>query len=321
MDGRGLRNLRYSENNGSNVSEDLSALSEHLATVGWDGVNVPAIGSLCFQRDEKHIWTVNSFGWLLTFTMDRETGVMGWARHKIQDSEGISSICVIPSPTKDSTRVWAAVKRTINGNTVWYLEYKGKEFDRPSIDPETIVTDEDLSVYLDCSKVITLGAASDTLTGLSHLEGEEVTVVKDGLLLGEFEVVGGEIDLGEEYPLGTVFVVGLYYEQDQIGVPLEAGGEFGPSQGMLSRIDSATVRLYRSLGVQIGACKFVNDAPDPETEIMYDIPDLADDEVNTGMFRMEPPNEFDYEQFVRIKSTGPYPLTVLGIALRGMAND
>jgi hypothetical protein len=170
--------------------------------------------------------------------------------------------------------------------------------------------DEDLPVYLDSAKVVTFGAPSDTVTGLDHLEGEEVAVLADGTYIGDFTVASGDVVLDETYGTGTVFIVGLYYEAEQVSVGIEAGGDWGSSQGMTSRIDRATIKFHKSLSVEVG-----------DEEQTFAVNFESDDDVQTEEYRVDLPNDPEFAPVVRIKSTGPYPMTVLGMALRGVAND
>ena len=308
--GRRLRNLRYSENNGSNVSENLSLMAEHMSQYGRGASTVPGLASLAFQNDEKIVWMINSSNKLISLTLQRDSDVQAWAKHEVEGAVEISCLAVIPAPEKDSTRLWMAVKRTINNATVWYLEYKVKEFDGDSLDSGAGTVDEDLPVYLDSAKVVTFGAPSDTVTGLDHLEGEEVAVLADGTYIGDFTVASGDVVLDETYGTGTVFIVGLYYEAEQVSVGIEAGGDWGSSQGMTSRIDRATIKFHKSLSVEVG-----------DEEQTFAVNFESDDDVQTEEYRVDLPNDPEFAPVVRIKSTGPYPMTVLGMALRGVAND
>ena len=117
--GRQVRSYEYSASANAEVynSIDLSFLSEHITEGG--------IVELAYQKYPRSIvWAVRDDGTLLSMTFDPSlsgTGFegIGWTKHDVGGE--VESVCVVPNGGADE--VWIAVKRTIDGNTVRYIEY------------------------------------------------------------------------------------------------------------------------------------------------------------------------------------------------------
>lgn len=88
-----------------------------------------------------------------------------------------------------------------------------------------------------------------TISGLGHLEGEEVDVLVDGATHPRRTVDSGEIELQEA---GSKVQVGLPILAKIRLLPFEAGQDEGTAQGKTQRIDSMVLRVRASLGGKIG---------------------------------------------------------------------
>lgn len=185
--GSGIRALVFDTSLLSFRTADASVLSDHLfrgrSVVEW-----------AFAEDPWGVvWAVRDDGALLSFSYDRDLGLAAWARH---DTAGlVESLCAVPETSEDA--VYLVVNRTINGSTKRYIE---RMTDRTEVDAARIVC-------LDCAATYD-GAPASTISGLDHLEGEEVWAVADGAVVGPLTVSGGEIQLGAAASLVNV---GLRY--------------------------------------------------------------------------------------------------------------
>jgi hypothetical protein len=83
------------------------------------------------------------------------------------DTDFFLGFCVLPGDEQD--RVYAAVKRVVNGSTVYYLE-------KFALDSEAKV--DDVTKVMDAH--VTFGAGLTTISGLTHLEGRTVVAWADG---------------------------------------------------------------------------------------------------------------------------------------------
>jgi hypothetical protein len=95
------------------------------------------------------------------------------------------------------------------------------------------------------------GVSVSTLTGLSHLEAAEVTVLGDGALDKPLKTVsGGSITLASDY---YIVNVGLPYTSTFKSLPIEAGSQIGTAQGKIQRINSLSIKVNNSYrGFKVG---------------------------------------------------------------------
>jgi len=231
---RKLREFVYSWNSETWVSNDLTALAEHTTRNG--------IVELAYQRvPDALLWLVRADGQLVSMCYEREQQVVGFSRHSTTNGtfESVATINGINSEDE----VYVLVKRTINGSTARYIE-RFKLGMREALD----TADKAAWWYLDCAKKVTLGSPSTTITGLSHLEGQAVTVWADtavgSLAVGSPTVAGGSITL--QAPASTV-LVGLPYTSTLVPQPLVRDLQDGTSAGRRMRVNKMNVKVYNSL--------------------------------------------------------------------------
>jgi hypothetical protein len=110
-----LSEFVYSWESDNFVTSDLTVLAEHITESG--------IVDMAFQRrPDPILWCVRADGVLAAMTYMRDQGVVAWHRHNFVQTGGcVESVAVIPGTDED--QVWVSVKRTINGQTVRYIEY------------------------------------------------------------------------------------------------------------------------------------------------------------------------------------------------------
>ena len=95
-----------------------------------------------------------------------------------------------------------------------------------------------------------MGAAVTTLSGLDHLEGQVVGVLTDGATHPDRTVTSGAISLDRS---ATSVKVGLNYTSLLQTMRLNAGSQDGTSQGKTKRIYDITVRMFETIGVEVGS--------------------------------------------------------------------
>ena len=166
-------------------------------------VGQPSIVRIAVQRQpDTIIHCVRSDGKVALLIYDILENLKGWFLHET-DGE-VEDVIVFPGDLEDYVKY--SVKRTIDGNTVRYFEKVAFQADCQG---ETLNKQADSFIEYN-------GVATDTITGLSHLEGEEVIVWADGKDLSPDEngvqktytVSSGEITLDEEV---SAAIVGLPY--------------------------------------------------------------------------------------------------------------
>jgi len=95
--------------------------------------------------------------------------------------------------------------------------------------------------------------SQDTISGLGHLEGEEVTILLDGATSPVKTVVDGEIELDEQF---CVAVVGLGYTGILETMPIELLLNTGVTVGKDKTFCTINVLLRNTLGVQYGVDEY-----------------------------------------------------------------
>lgn len=307
-DGRKVRNFKFNESNGSNISTNLSILSDEFNRLGGDAFGFKDIAH---HRSRGMVWLLNENQALIGLTYDRDTNTVAWSKHTITGALKIQGISVIPNAAGDSESLYLSVERFINGATVVTLEKLIDDFDADSIDNNSTI-EQDFPVFTDGAVKVTLVGVTDTLTGLAHLEAEEVIVTKNGLRFGTtFTVVGGEVDLGSDQAIGDKFVTGLKFKAFLETLDVEAGGDFGPAKGSITKIDRVIVEVYKSLDCKVG---------DPVVNKLTPLKFEGTD-IESGDFRVEFSGDTSRKARVRIESDEPLPLTVLALTIRGVTGD
>ena len=293
--GRKLRELTYDFTSDSYVAPDLTILNEHLT--------YPNIVDMAYMKEpHQMLWVVRSDGVLLSMIYEREEKVLGWAR-QVMDGV-VESVATIPGPTQ--TEVWLIVKRTINGASKRYVELL-EDFPLPTTAHEDMF-------FVDCGLTYD-GVAATVISGLSHLEGEEVAILADGAVHEPQTVASGAITL--DYP-ASVVQAGLPYTGTMLTGRLEGGSQVGTSQGKIKRIHGVTVRLNRSWGGLVGP-----DADNLETLCQRDIPDDMDtaSSLITGDIYADFPGDYETTGQIMIKQNLPLPLTVCALMPRMTTMD
>lgn len=175
-----------------NVGSTYSAndMTEINPEIGQPGIYRMAVQ----RRQDTRVHAVRSDGVVALLVYNKAEDVKAWV--PIITDGDIEDVVVLPGDEED--RVYYAVKRTVNGNTVRYLERWAKQSE---------CVGATLNKQAD-SFIVYSGSATTTITGLGHLEGESVVCWADGSDKGTFTVSGGQIVLPAAV---SNAVVGLTY--------------------------------------------------------------------------------------------------------------
>ena len=174
--GARIRDLAYEFVNDNYTGNDLSLMSNHL----FEGYEIV---SMAYAAEPYSIiWLTRDDGVLLGFTYQKEHKVWGWHQHSTPadgEFEWVESVT-----EGDMDAVYAIIKRTIDGQTKRYVErLESRE-----------QTDSEDCFYVD-SGLSYDGSAITAVSGLDHLEGEEVIVLADGNVVEDLVVASGSITL------------------------------------------------------------------------------------------------------------------------------
>jgi hypothetical protein len=219
--GRKLREYTYNFQTDAYIASNLTVLAEHITKTG--------ILDLAYQQEPYQIvWAPCVNGELIGLTFERAEEVVGWHR---QDVGGlVESVVALPHWDGDQDVLWMIVKRTIDGTTKRYIEYIEKYYS------------DEYAYFVDCGLTYD-GAPADEISGLDHLEGEEVAVLVDGAVHPNVTVTGGSVTLQYE---GSVINIGLPYTATIKTMPMEAGASDGVAQGKTMRVNNIVMRLHET---------------------------------------------------------------------------
>ena len=300
---RKLRELAYNFDVDGYVAPDLTILAEHISEGGFK--------QLSYQQEPNQIiWCVRNDGQLVGLTYQREQQVVAWHRHIFGGAFGSgNAVCesVATIPTDDSEyQTYVIIKRTINGATKRYVEFIHQyDFDE---------TDDTSFNFLD-SQLDYSGSAVTTIGGLSHLEGQTVSVLANGATHPDATVSSGQITLARS---ATKVKVGLPYTSLLQTMRIDAGAQNGTSQSKTKRIYEITARLYESIGIEVG----------PDLNNMERIPFRSSANamnsgisVFTGDKEIEFRGNYETDGFIFVRQTQPLPLTILSLYPRLITND
>ena len=273
---------------------DMTILAEHITEGG--------VTQFAYQQEpDSIIWAIRADGTLLGMTYRRDEQVVAWHKHVIGgEYDGgqavVESIATLPNETSED-ELYMVVKRTIDGTTKRYIE-KLNVFEFGDQTTDAYFVDSGLSYS---------GGSVSSLSGLWHLPGETLSVLANGASHPDRTVADGEISLAFSV---TSASVGYGYTSEMQTLRLEAGSSDGTSQGKPKRIHGITLRLYRTVGLEVGPA-----ASDVDRIYFRDSSMPMDQAVPlfTGDKTVEFPGGFEDDDRIYVRQTQPLPLTVLAL--------
>ena len=159
------------------------------------------------------------------------------------------------------------------------------------------------------------GVPVTTLSGLDHLEGQVVSILTDGATHPNKTVSAGAISLDRS---AKNVKVGLAYTSLLKTMRLNAGSQNGTSQGKTKRIYDITVRMFETIGVEVGS-----NLSDLERIPFRSSIDLMDEGIPpfTGDKEVEFRGNYETDGFIFVRQTQPLPFTILSLYPRLATND
>jgi hypothetical protein len=214
---RQLREMVFSFETDGFLAPDVAILAEHLLR---EGVTQMAY----LSAPDSVVLAVTGDGRLLTLAYERPEEVVGWSHHITAGA--FESVAVLPNPCGTSEEVWVAVRRTIAGATVRYLEV----FDG------AVNTDAAL-VYA--------GTGVNALRGLTHLAGATVTVIADATRIADATIATCSLTLDAT---ASAVEVGLPFTAHLKTMRLELPTPQGSVAGRPIRWSEILARVYCTTG-------------------------------------------------------------------------
>jgi hypothetical protein len=282
-----VREMGFSQDAGGYITGDLSLRATHL----FDTLRI--VDMAYAKAPIPFCWMVSSNGKLLGFTYIPEQQIGAWHQHDTINGE-FESIAVVAEGEEDA--LYCVVKRTIDGQQVRYVErLKSRAFD----------SQED-GFFVDCGLTYS-GVPADNISGLDHLEGQEVAILIDGAVHPRRTVTGGAVTLDVE---GSTIHIGLPITADLKTLPLsfETGGM---GQGRVKNVNKVWLRVYRSSGIFTGpSIDRLTEAKQRTTEPYGAPPALKTEEIEIMV-------ESDWTDTgsICVRQADPLPLTILSMSL------
>lgn len=289
--GSSVRNLNYNFYSNVYTGTDISILSSHLFFN-------KQITEWCWAEEPfKTAWAIRDDGVLLSCTFVKEQELIGWCH---STTDGLWKSCA--SVVEDIgaiivNAVYLVAERTINGNTVKYIE---RMADRTFTDyTEPWCVDAGLQYS---------GAPATTFSGAEHLIGETVVGLADGIPFSTVISASGGFTLTTAASLVTV---GLQFTPDFQSLAIDTGNP--TVQAKMKKLTGPTLRVQDTLGLQVGQ----------SFDTLVDIDDLVLGKVGTmtnevvadlvtGDVRQSlDPDWTEQGQFC-VRQPLPYPATILG---------
>ena len=271
-----------------------------------------AITKIAIQRQpDTRVHCVRTDGTVAVVVYEPMEEVRCWW---IIETDGVvEDVAVLPTAVEDS--VYYIVKRTIDGSTKRYYERFAREDE---------CVGSTLNKQADCFKTYS-GTATETITGLDHLEGKEVVVWGDGVDLSPdvdgvqttYTVSGGSITL----PVAvSSCVVGLPYTADFKSTKLAYAAGGGTALNQVKRVNQIGLILHKThhKGLLHGR-DFDHLDPLPDVQGGVIVP------ANTIHAHFDFPmmthnGDWDSDARLCLRAKAPRPVTVLGTTIEVNTN-
>lgn len=344
-DGKRLYQHNYDIYSQSYVPECLNSLAEHIteqnsldfitrneldqaASYGEDQFKFQSIR---WQGTRKCLWARAGQS-LIGMTWDPLVKCQGWHRHifggvGIDDGSGefsdpiVMDVAIMPDETGTSDNLWVLLIRTVNGVVQYMLEVIGPDYDFPTTNSysEGFRGGQEVGCWVDsavsCHSVsgnLDNSSGVAVCSGFDHLIGQTVQVTADGFYHAPCVVSPtGTITLTLT---ATIVIAGLKYTPRLKLLPLEAGSQIGSAQGLLTRVDRMDIRFYNTLRAIITGPGGKTETPNfrPGNNGMGSPVPLFDGDKLINV-PMSPDRRCELE----ISSDQPFPLTILGVIMKG----
>ena len=265
--GKSLREFLFSDVELSYISNNISLLSSHLLVTPTD----LALRKATSTDDGDLLLIVNNDGSLATYSILRGQNVIA---PSLSSTDGEFVKVAV-----DVDTIYFVIKRTVNSNTVYYIETFN---DDNTTDSNVLLTGASLP-------------GSTTVTGLNHLEGKTVKVIIDDAMAADAIVASGAIVVST---LPTSYIeIGLNYTPTVKTMPVELKLPSGNTVGQKKRIVEASALLYLSQNLTLDAKEF------PFTAATF----------FTGKKRRKPMLGYDREGQLTFSQSAPLFFTLLGV--------
>lgn len=230
--GSAVRDLAYNIYFNTFTGSDISILSSHLF------INYTLLEWAWAEQPFHVAQAVRSDGVLLSLTYMKDQEFAGWSHYTTAGLfNSVASVTEVLT-TVSVDAVYVVVQRTVNGNTVQYIERFAER-------AYTALAD----AWCVDAALEYIGSPVTIFTGAEHLAGLTVTGLADGVIIPPFTMpTSGQFTLGTA---ASKVIIGLGFTCKLQTLPLDLGE---PSvQGKVKKIASVDVRVAFTLGLYIGS--------------------------------------------------------------------
>lgn len=283
-DGKRVKQIVYDYDSDSYLTNDITLLSE--------GVTGTGLTTFVYQKEPiPLVFGVREDGQVAVLSFIPSQKIAAWSRYILGGSFGdgdavVESMCVLPSQT------WFVVKRTINGSTVRYVEYS-EDWD------ETL----DNAYFVDSAVKVVNSPSSATVTGFSHLIGESLSGLADGVpFSGKVVNDSGEITLDEP---ATTIIAGLPFLPRGQTTDIDWQDRVRSVLGSHRKILSLRAKFYKTNGCRVGE----------SADNLYEIDTFNEGELYTGSKSILWDGPTEGEQRIYFEQPYPLPFCILGFIL------
>ena len=278
-----VRDLGYTYVSDSYDGEELSIFANHL----FEGKQV--IDMAYAKEPYRILWCVMSDGTLNALTYNKKQEVAGWHKHETNGS--FESVAVVREGFEDVA--YFVVRRQINGETKRFIERMASR----------IVNETKDGIFLDCSLKYD-GTPTQIVSGLEHLEGENVNILADANIITNRVVKNGSVTL--DYPASKI-IVGLPFEFELETLNLEAENTHG------------LAKLVSNISVQVDKTREDFFAVGTDGELVQNPRSIKSinnpNYLHSGNIDVYPVSNYTDTACVHIKQILPFPITVNSISL------
>lgn len=287
--GQRLYELAYDIDVQDYKSIDLSIFAPDYNSVGIKQIAVQ-------MKPDIRIHCVRNDGTVGILIYDRLENVICWCDVDSSAASGeIEDVAVLPGTEEDE--VYYIVKRTINGGTERHICKWAKESE--AIGGTTNKMADSFVHYN--------GAATTTITGLDHLEGETVSVWADGAEVDDATVSGGQITIAS----ASEVIVGLKYTAQWKAAKLASVDGIGLFEKKKVNLLGIIAENLHHQGLQYG----------PDFSNLHDLPAVENSQVtadDTVYASYHEPyfafgGEWEPDSRICLQSQSPRPATLLAI--------
>jgi hypothetical protein len=236
--GSKVRDLTYNFYTAIYTGTDVSVLSSHF----FFGYQI--LEWAWSEEPFGLVWCVRNDGRLLSLTFMKEQEVVGWAQH---DTNGLfKSVASITEPAETIPgssvvatvdAVYFVVQRTVNGQTLQYIERMADRFPQDGFKACWAV-DAGLQYS---------GAPATVFTGLQHLIGMNVVGLADGVPFIAVVSATGSITLANP---ASLVIAGLAFLPQLQTLAIDVGDP--TIQSKLKNIPFSSLRVRSTLGLSMG---------------------------------------------------------------------